>query len=195
MINLLSPDDRRQLTAARSNSLLLRYILLTSVVIAVMAVEMLGVYLILYNDQQQNISEITARNKDAEAYKQVQQDADTFRTNLGISKYILDKQIPYTGIILAISQILPDLPGEYAYLTNLSIVPSTFGTPMALNVHTDSPTTAVKVKGYLQNVTYEGKTIFTSVSFSSITAPVAGDTTGSYHATFSVTFSKELGSV
>lgn len=195
MINLLSPNDRRQLTAARTNSLLLRYILLTSIVIAVMAIEMLVVYLILRNDQQQNLREIAARDKDAEAYAQVQQDADAFRTNLSISKYILDKQVPYTGLILAISQVLPDLPGQYAYLNNLSIVPSTFGTPMSLSIHTDSPATAVKVKGYLQNVTYGGKTIFTSVSFSSITAPSPSDPDRSYHATFSVTFAKELGSV
>lgn len=191
MINLLSPDDRRQLAAARSNTLLLRYILLTSVVIVVMAIEMLGVYLILHNDQQQNQREIDARNKDAEVFAPVQQQADSFRTNLSISKYILDKQVPYTDIIFAIAQALP----SSAYINNLSIVPSTFGSPITLAVVTASPDAAVAVKSSLQDATYKGKPIFTSVSFSSLIAPGASGTDRSYRATFSVTFSKELASI
>lgn len=189
MINLLSPNDRRQLAASRTNSLMLRYIFLLSIVIAVMALEMLGVFFILSADQQRNQDLIDFNDNKALAYANTQAQADSFRTNLAISKYILDKQTPYTSLIFAIAQVLPG----GATLDSLSIVPATFGTPVAITAQTDTYATAISVKAALQQATYKDKPIFTAVSFDSITAPDrdAGATT--YTASFSVTFSKEIG--
>lgn len=159
-----------------------------SVVIAVMALEMLAVFLILSTDKRRNEDLISYNDKQASAYQTIQTQADTFRSNLAISKYILDKQTPYTSIVFAIAQSLP----SSATLNSLSIVPATFGTPVPITVETDSSKTAIDVKAALQNATYADKPIFTAVSFTSLTAPdaVAGKTT--YTATFNVTYSKGI---
>ncbi|MEO5949530.1 MAG: hypothetical protein ABIP74_03930 [Candidatus Saccharimonas sp.] len=190
MINLLAPNDRRQLTASRTNSLILRYIFLMSVVIAVMALEMLGVFFILNADKQRNADLIAYNDKQASAYQTVQQEADIFRSNLAISKYVLSKQTPYTSIIFAVAQALPPT----ATLDSLSIVPSTFGTPVTISVQTDTSKTAIDVKAALQNASYGGKPIFTAVSFNSLTAPDPAASKATYTAAFSVTFSKEISS-
>ena len=188
MINLLSPNDRRQLAASRTNSLMLRYIFLLSVVIAVMALELVGVYFILNADKQRNQDLIDFNDTKAAAYADIQQQADTFRSDLAVSKYILGKQTPYTSLIFAIAEVMP----PNATLDALSIVPATFGAPVTITAQTDSYSTAIQVKAALQKATYNTKPIFTAVSFDSITAPdkEAGGTT--YTATFSVTFSKEI---
>lgn len=185
MINLLPPIDQRQLMASRTNALILRYILLMSVVIAVMALEMLGVYVILNVDKQNSQTIIQANDEKAAAYQSVQKEADSFRSNLAVSKYILDQQVPYTGIIIALAQILP----EGAAVDALSIMPATFGTPTSLIVHTSTRDLAVDVKALLQQASYNGKSIFSSVSFESL----AVSTESGYTATFNVTYSKELG--
>lgn len=188
MINLLSPDDQHQLAAARTNTLILRYVFLMSVVIAVMAVEMLGVYLLLNNDMRTNQALIDTNDEKAKAFESVQKDANSFRTNLAISKYILGKQVPYTSIIFAIANALP----AEATLDALRIEPSTFGTPSVMTVKTNNPDTAIEVKLQLQQARYNNKNIFTSVSFDSIAAPAVGATDNTYTATFRVTYSKEL---
>ena len=54
MINLLAPDDRRQLVAARTNSLLLRYTLLLGVFILLLVAEMGGAYVVLSTEKARN---------------------------------------------------------------------------------------------------------------------------------------------
>ena len=188
MINLLAPNDRRQLMASRTNSLVLRYIFLMSVVIAIMALEMLAVFFILSTDKRRNEDLIAYNDKQASAYQTIQTQADAFRSNLAISNYILGKQTPYTSIIFAIAQALP----SSATLDSLSIVPATFGTPVPITVQTDSSKTAIDVKLALQNASYGNKPIFTAVSFTSLTAPDAAAGKTTYTATFNVTFSKEI---
>jgi hypothetical protein len=159
-----------------------------SVVIAIMALEMLGVFFILNIDKQKNEDLITYNDKQAAAYTNVQQKADTFRSNLAISKYVLSKQTPYTSIIFAIAQALP----ATATLDSLSIVPATFGTPVPITVETDSSKTAIDAKSALQAATYGGKPIFTAVSFSSLSAPDQAANKTTYTAAFNVTFSKDI---
>ena len=172
MINLLSPSDRRQLAAARSNTLILRYILLLSVVIAIMALEMLSVYLLLNNDMRNSQALIDDNNTKAQKYASIAKQADTFRTNLAISKYILSKQIPYTSLIFAIADSLPNSGTSYAILDgNINITPVNFGTPVTLTIQTNTPDTAIQVKTSLQQVKYNGKNIFSAVSFESIANP------------------------
>ena len=47
MINLMPSNDRRQLTAARTNTLLLRYVILMGVFAALLVMELVAVYFIV----------------------------------------------------------------------------------------------------------------------------------------------------
>ena len=186
MINLLPANDQRQLAAARTNTLLLRYTILLGVFVAVLVIEILGVYIAINVGKTQNETTISENNAKAASYAAVKQQADTFRTNLSTAKYILDKQIPYTTLMLALAQSLP----SGSTINTLSINPTTFGTPTTLTVNTTSYDKAIEVKSSLQNAKVGNTPLFTSVSFQSVSSS-GGQTSYPYTATYDITYSKE----
>ena len=62
MINLLPPGDRRQLVAARTNTLLLRYVVLLPILVAALIIEM-GVLYFMMNAAQENSRRNIADNE------------------------------------------------------------------------------------------------------------------------------------
>lgn len=187
MINLLPLNDQRQLAAARTNTLLLRYTILLGVFIVILVIEIFGVYVVMNVGKTQDQAAITANNAKATGYAAVKQQADTFRTNLATAKYILDKQVPYTTLMLAIAQNLPN----GAVIDKLSIDPTTFGTPTTLTVDTASYAAAISVKTSLQNAKVNGTPLFSSVSFLSVTANQGGSTEP-FTAIYNVIYSKAV---
>jgi len=187
MINLMPLDDRRQLAAARTNTLLLRYTILLGIFVVALVVEILSVYIVMDVGKVQNQTTIDDNNSKASGYAAVKQEADTFRTNLATAKYILDKQVPYTTLMLAIAQNLP----HGAILDKLAIDPTTFGTPTSLTVDTTSYDSAIAVKSALQNAKVNNVPIFTSVSFQSVSSSES-DSAYAYTAVFDITYSKAV---
>lgn len=188
MINLLARDDRKQLAASRTNALILRYIFLTSAVIAVMTLEMGAVFLILHTDSTNNQAVIDENQAKAQSYTATQNQATTFRTDLSTAKYVLDNQTPYTSLILSIANALPN----GARLDTLTIDPATFGTPGTLTVNTDSTDTAIDTKAALQTANMDGVTIFENVSFKSITQSTATGGARMFTAIYNITYSKGI---
>ncbi len=183
MINLLSPDDRRQIAASRTNSLLLRYIFLLALLVAVMMLEMGGVYLLLTNEKARNESVISDNNQKTVTYAETKQRAAKFESDLATAKYILGQQVPYTKILTSIAQALP----SEAVVDTLDLDPATFGSPTTLTIRTKSYSSAINVKASLQ----ESK-VFSDVSFQSV-AQADNDTDGfPYTATYNVTYSKDI---
>ena len=185
MINLLPAEDQRQLAAARTNTLLLRYTILLSIFVVVLVIEILGVYIVVNIGKSQNETTISENNAKAANYAPIKQQADAFRSNLAMSKYILDKQVPYTTLMLALSQSLP----SGSVIDKISIDPATFGTPNTLSVKTTSYDKAIAVKTSLQNAKVGDTALFTAVSFESVSS---GDSQSQYPFTaiYNVTYSK-----
>jgi hypothetical protein len=63
MINLLPPDDKKQLAAARTNTLLARYSVLLSIIVVFLALEVVGMYLVVDAGTAQNESIIAENEK------------------------------------------------------------------------------------------------------------------------------------
>lgn len=181
MINLLSPEDKRQLAAARTNSLLVRYVVLLGMLIFVLVAEMVGAYFVLDSSQAANQVIIDENRKGTLAYADTKRDLNNFTTNLSTAKYILNLQAPYTSIIL---RIAANLPTDSA-LDRITIDPSTFGTPGVMTVRTTSYDSAINVKTSLQK-----SGIFSDVSFQSISQ--SQDEKHPYTATYNITYSKDL---
>jgi len=185
MINLLPKEDQRQLTAARTNTLLFRYTILLSIFVVALVIEILGVYVVVNIGKTQNQNTISENNTKAASYASVKQQADTFRSNLATAKYILDKQVPYTTLMLALSQSLP----SGSVIDKIALNPTAFGTPTTLTVRTTSYDKAIAVKTSLQNAKVGDTALFTSVSFDSVSS---GDNQTQYPftAVYNVTYSK-----
>ena len=188
MINLMPPEERRQLAAARTNTILLRYTIIMGVLICVIILELLAMYFVINLGKAQNESTISSNTTKTQQYLPVQQQADTFNTNLKTAKYILSKQTPYTDLITSIANCLP----KGAVINTLELDPATFGTPTTLTVMTTSYQKAIDIKTSLQNAKMLGKTpLFTSVSFQSISQQQGGSSSYPFTAIYNITYSKE----
>lgn len=166
MINLLPPDDKRQLHASRANSLLLRYNIFLLGALAFMILAIGVAYVFLTTTQATAEQVILDNEKEVSGYAEVQQQEKQFKDNLATAKVILDKEVIYTRTILAISQLLP----SGIVLQNLNLDAQTFGTQTTLTVQSKDIPTAVSLKTSL-----EGSPLFSNVHFQSIqTASGAG---------------------
>ena len=180
---MLSPADKRELLASRTNSLLLRYIIFASLFILLLVVELGAVYVMLNASKQS--SEATMRENDQLALSQVttQKQADQFRSDLATAKVILDRQTPYTSVLKTISDLVP----RGVVMDSISIDPSTFGTPIDVSVKAKSYGDAIVFR---RNLSESDK--FSNVSFKDINLKVDEPSEYKYTSTFSVTFKKEL---
>ena len=180
MINLLPEDTRSQLSAARTNRLLLRYniLLLGAIGFLLAAIGLVYVYLgSAKAAAEASIQENLTRVGD---YSAVEAEANSFKQDLTNAKQILDSDVTYSKIILEIASVLP----QGVTLDTLNLDSATFGTPTTLNAKVRDYPTVLVLKDALQ-----GSTLFSDVSIQTI----SNDGTDSYplNATFSVTIRKD----
>jgi len=166
MINLLPPEQKRQLRAARSNTLLLRYNIaqLGGIVFLSLAIGFTYIYL---NTMKTNAEEVINQNREkVTGYASVEAKATEFRANLATAKQILDKEVTYTKVILEISQLLP----SGVVLGNLNLDSQTFGTETTLSAQAKDYSRALALKDSFQN-----SPLFSDVHFQNITNSGASD--------------------
>ncbi|MGB4762410.1 MAG: hypothetical protein WBP12_03595 [Candidatus Saccharimonas sp.] len=189
MINLLSPQDRKELAAARTNTLLLRYVTLLGMFIGILVLEIGAVYVLISNDKARNEAVIAENALKTAEYEPTRQQAASFRTNLATAKYILDKQVPYTELILILANNLP----EGSVFDSIALNPTTFGTPTSLNVRTTSYQKSIDVKNALQAIKIGDKPLFSSVAFSSVTRSEDDkDKDYPYTTAYTVAYTKDI---
>ncbi|MDN5275001.1 MAG: hypothetical protein JWP06_902 [Candidatus Saccharibacteria bacterium] len=159
MINLLPHEEQRQLRAARTNVLLLRYnvLLLGAVIFIVIAVSI--TYLQLTNTKLLAQTAITDNNTKSSSFIPIKNQADQFRTNLATAKQILDREVTYTKVVLAIAKVLP----SGVVLENLTLDSQTFGTSTTLVAHAKDSSRALALKESFQT-----SNLFSDVHFDSI---------------------------
>lgn len=167
MINLLPQASKRQIRAARTNTLLVRYNFLM-IIAVVFLLASTGVVYIYLNDVNANTKKIISDNQSkVTSYASVQQQADNFKNSLASAKQILDQEIPYTKVIVRVASLLP----AGVVLDTLSLDAKTFGTSTTFAAKAKDYNAALALKNSLQASPY-----FSNVYFSSI----AGGGEGSY---------------
>lgn len=181
MINLLPLEEKRQLRAARTNTLLLRYNIALLIVFIFLGLATMVVYVYLNNTRAVAEQTINDNKTKAASYAIVQSQADVFRSNLSIAKQILGNEVTYSKVILAVANLMP--PGTV--LDKLNLDSQTFGTPMVLTAQANSYESALKLKD-----SFQSSSLFTDVHFENITS--AEGTTGyPFNVNLSVTFKKD----
>lgn len=184
MINLLPPEDKRQIRAARSNTLLLRYNILTLGALVFLLVAAGIVYFYLVNVRATAERTIEDNQARVAGYQKVRTEADTFRANLSTAKQILDKEVAYSNVVLEISKLLP----RGVILRELRLDSQTFGTPTTLSAQARSYESAIALKD-----AFSSSPLFSDVHFQSITSEGSDGESGSYpySVTLGLTISKE----
>ena len=179
MINLLPPDDLKELRAARSNRLLMRYLILSLVAIVLVAGELFGAYTLIANTKARS-EEVIAENEQKSAeYASVKVEAENFRKNLSTANSILSKQVPYTSIMTRVANLLP----SGVVMDQLVIDPATFGQPTTIAIRAKSNAAAIDLKTKLQD-----SGIFDQVNFITISSTPDNNSSYPYTATLSVIF-------
>ncbi|MNP92456.1 hypothetical protein D3C85_49650 [compost metagenome] len=169
MINLLPLEEKRQIQAARTNVLLLRYVILTVCAMAATGLMVAAGFVIMNTSKASAEKEIAANASKASSYSTVQTQAEAFRTNLSTAKTILDKEVNYTQVVIAIAQTLP----EGIILDSLDLDATTFGTPFVMSAKAKSYEDGLGLKKALEN-----SSLFSNVSLQGMTDSSSGDTSG-----------------
>lgn len=183
MINLLPEDDKRQLNAARTNTLLVRYNIALIAAIAFAGLAMAIVYFYLNTAMATSRQTISDNEAKATGYAAIQSEASVFRSNLAIAKQILDAEVAYTKVAVAIAGLMP----TGTVLDKLNLDSSTFGTPTVLTAQAKSYDSALALKDAFQK-----SSLFSDVHFQSITTGGTGEANGyPYAINLNVTIKKE----
>lgn len=182
MINLLPPDTKKQLYAARSNTLLVQYNILSIAILALILVASSLTFVYLNNIKSTNNDTIALNNQKVANYASVQSEAEKLRKNLAASKLVLTQGTDYPKLILAISNLLP----KDTTVSNMSLSAATFGVPMQLLVNAKNYNAAITLK---EN--FSKSTLFSDVHFVSI---VQNADAGAYPlvVTMNVTIKKDI---
>lgn len=159
MINLLPHEQKRQLRAARVNTLLLRYNILILIAVGFLATAEGFTYFYLVNTKTAAEATITENRAKAVNYVPIEAQAQLFRNNLATAKQILDREVTYTKVILEISKLLP----SGVVLDTLNLDSQTFGTQTTLTAQAKDYNRALALKD-----SFENSTLFSNVHFQSI---------------------------
>ena len=180
MINLLPLEEKRQLKAARTNTLLIRYNVFMLCAVLFLGLSVGITYFYLSGAKASSEAIIGENTAKVSNFASVQTEAQLFRNNLSTAKQILNSEVTYSKVMLAIAALLP----SGTTLDKLSLDVSTFGTPTVLSAQAKDYESALKLKD-----SFEKSPLFSDVSFQSIVA--SSNISYPYAVTLNVTFKKD----
>ncbi len=185
MINLLPPEYKKQIRAGQSNSLLLRYCVLSGLLAILLLGAAGAIYIVINMSRERAETTIEESKAKSAAYAESQQQSDTFRNNLTIAKTILDKEVRYSAILIQIAQTLP----SGVVLQSIQLDAKSFGKPITLSAAGKSYDDALRLKTAFENSSY-----FSEVSLQSVSnnQKQAGNESHPVSISISVTISPEI---
>jgi Tfp pilus assembly protein PilN len=187
VINLLPTEHKREIRAARTNVLLVRYIAILTTAFVVLGGLLAGAYVVLNVERDAAIATVKENEQRVASYQPVRLQAESYRTDLTIAKSILDQKASYTALIYKIANIIP----SNVVLDDLVIDPRTFGSTVTLNASSKSYDDATRLKDALK----KNKEIFTNVQVISLRATETSEGAEQIEypvkATLSVVFNRE----
>lgn len=182
MINLLPDAQKHQLRAARSNVLLVRYIMALLFVVAFLGIAIFATNFILTSLKREAQTDITANQAKVAGFATIQLQADQFRTNLSKAKTLLDNEIDYSKIILDTAHLLP----AGTVLDSLTLDQSSFGKPIVLNLEVKGQDEAVALRN-----AFISSPLYSNVSFGTLSTNSDADAnTYPYKLDLNVTLNK-----
>lgn len=159
MINLMPTESKRQLKAARTNTLLLRYTIVI-VVAAIFAYVVLGgSYFLLTQTKNSQQQLIAANDTKAQAFNDTRQEIDGLSVTLTGARTELDQQILYSKLLTNLGASLP----AGTVIEKVSFDAQSFSSPMTLKVFATTNDAAVTLRQQLSTSAY-----FTKVNLDSI---------------------------
>lgn len=161
MINLLPPDNKKDIRAGYANVIIVRYLIIVVMAFGILAA-MVGIAYVAQSGLRAAAQDRVAKAaQSTNEYKEVLETAENFRSNLATAKQILDNELKYSKLMLEIAASLPD----GVYLDGLSLDAESLGTPTTLSASAKTIADAKNLKTRLEN----NEELFSDVHFQSIT--------------------------
>ena len=167
MINLLPVERKADLSAARTNSILVRYLFMSGFGILLVAIISAGTFFSLSFAKDNAENRINANDAKYASFTKVKNEGDEFRKNLATAKEILDKQVTYSKLVYEIAAVIP----SGTVLDNLNLDTKSFGSVIVIEASSTSFSNAVKLKDSLQ----ASKKLFSDVSLQSVSEEGGGE--------------------
>ena len=163
MINLLPQEQQKEIRAARSNTLLLRYLILLVGALAFL-LGALGITYVSLTTAARQADEVREQNEQAAiGYSDTQAAANALRSELSTAKSLFENEIHYSKVLLRLSALLP----EGTSLQSFSVDTATFSQPVTLPVHVASEQQARQLYANFTQSPYITNASMTRVSTSS----------------------------
>jgi hypothetical protein len=180
MINLLPYDQKKTLSAARTNTVLLRYnvILVVATIFLMFAVGI--VYFYLTNVEISALNTVAENKKREAKYSAVKGEASVFKAQLDDAKVIFNSELSYSTALLRFADLFPD-----GTTTNqMSLDEESFTKPVELTVELEDKAAAVQLEKNMTTSPY--------VSNFSVKSFAYGDSGDKVSWTISFTLSKDI---
>jgi Tfp pilus assembly protein PilN len=107
MINLLSPEQKRNIRAARTNVMLVRYCVMLAFLGALVGAVYATGFWLVHSDEQTVDSRLASQADRTKVYAAVEKQADEFRDNLAVAKSILSKETSYSDFLITLARYVP----------------------------------------------------------------------------------------
>ena len=148
MINLLADDRKDQIRAARTNVIMVRYIVIITLAIVFLLGSLYVSYTILQNTKANADAIIQTNDTKADVYSDTKAQVDTLGVKLNDSRAILDHEVHYSKVLTRLGQAMP----VDATLDSLTLSTENFnGTPFDLIVYVKTNDAAAGVRDSFQN--------------------------------------------
>lgn len=183
MINLLPPEYKKELRAARINVVLRRYILFQIIAIGLLAAMIGATFFVITMIKAGAEEEITSNQTRASSYAGVEAEAKLFQSNLSTAKTILDNEVRYTAVILAIAKNIP----SGVVMSDLNLDSKTFGQPTSLTAKSKTYDGALQLKK-----SFEESALFTNVRLETVAASDDEKSAYPINIQINVTIQKEV---
>lgn len=179
MINLLPPETKKQIKAARVNSLLIKYLIVSLSAFGFIILSCLMLYVILINTATpKSTTSSIPSGSDSESLKN---QIDGMYTSFSSAKSIIQQEISFSSIITTLGANLPD----NVIIEKISLSKSNIGTPVSLSAKAKTSNDMAKVKDSLQK-----NTMFTAVEIKSQETATSASTDYPVTATISLVINR-----
>ncbi len=156
MINLLANARKSELSAARTNMILLRYIGIIVLAFLFMGGALYVSHSLLKSTMASAETLIETNDVKADVYRDTQQQVDALSQQLTGAKVILDQEVRYSKVLLQIGQLMP----QGTVLDSLELNAAAFsGAPVTIKAYARSEANASLLQSQLQ-----GSHLFSNVA-------------------------------
>lgn len=166
MINLVAPDEKKQLRAARHNHTLANYLTIFFLsVLVLVGVFGVGFYITLA-ETEAAVAQKAQNDQSAQTFANTRKAADDFAKDLLVAKTILESDVRFSQLISDIAAVIP----SGVILSNLTFTSQAGDAPLTINAKAKSYDGTITLKNSL-----ETSPIFENVQIISATTSAGQD--------------------